>query len=196
MSYEPDAQTPIPETPKLRPYPETRDRYVDDPRRKRPALAGLLALMPGLGHVYVGYYKQAFQNVLVVCFTILLMTSGAFHGVEAPIALFLAFFWLYNVVDAVRRASLYNQALAGLRAMDLPDDVSSPIPMKVGSLGGGIALVILGGVLFTHTKFDWSLRWVADWWPLGLVAVGVWLIAGDLKGKLPSFGSKPDEHES
>ena len=54
MSYEPDAQTPVPETPKLRPYPETRDRYVDDPRRKRPAVAGLLALMPGLGHVLRG----------------------------------------------------------------------------------------------------------------------------------------------
>jgi hypothetical protein len=195
MTHETDAQMPTPESPKLRPYPDTRDRYVDDPRRKRPALAGLLALMPGLGHVYVGYYKQAFQNVLVVCFAILLLSSGAFHGVEPPIALFLAFFWLYNIVDAMRRASLYNQALVGLRAMDLPDDVASPISMKVGSLGGGIALVVVGGVLFTNTMFDWSLRWVADWWPLGLVAVGVWLIAGDLKGRLPSLGSKSDEPE-
>jgi hypothetical protein len=77
--------------------------------------------------------------------------------------------------------------------MDLPDDVASPIPMKVGSLGGGIALVIVGWVLFTNTMFGWSLRWIGDWWPMGLVAVGVWLIAVDLKGKLPSFGSKSDD---
>lgn len=196
MTYEPDAPTPTPETSRPRPYPDSRERYVDDPRRKREFIAGFLALMPGLGHVYVGYYKQAFQNVLVVCFAILMLSSGAFHGVEPPIAIFLAFFWLYNIVDAVRRASLYNQALVGLRAMDLPDDVPATLPLPAGSLGGGIALVIVGGVLFTHTMFDWSLRWVADWWPLALVAVGVWLIAGDLKGKLPSFGSKSDDSES
>jgi len=193
MTYEPDAQTPMPETSKTRPYPDTRERYVDDPRRKREFVAGLLALMPGLGHVYVGYYKQAFQNVLVVCFTLLLLSSDAFHSVEPPVGLFLAFFWMYNVVDAVRRASLYNQALVGLRAMDLPDDISLPNPMKMGSLGGGIALVVVGGVLFTNTMFNWSLRWVGDWWPMGLVAVGVWLIAGDLKGKLPSAGPKSDD---
>ena len=170
MTHEPEVAPPAPEGPKPRAYPDPRERYVDDPRRKRELFAGVLALMPGLGHVYVGYYRQAFQNVLVICFAFLLLSSGAFDGVEPPIALFMAFYWLYNVVDAVRRASLYNQALVGLRAMDLPDDVPSPMPLRMGSLGGGILLVAVGLILFTHTMFNWSLRWVGDWWPMGLVA--------------------------
>lgn len=194
MTYEPDAQHAMPDSPKPRPYVESRDRYVDDPRRKREFVAGLLALMPGLGHVYVGYYKQAFQNVMVVCFTILLLSSNAMHDLEPPVGLFLAFFWMYNVVDAVRRASLYNQALVGLRAMDMPEDITLPNPLKMGSLGGGIALVAVGAVLFTNTMFGWSLRWIGDWWPMGLVAVGLWLIAGDLKGRLPLSGPKSDDH--
>ena len=126
---------------------------------------------------------------------LLLLSSGAFDGVEPPIALFMAFYWLYNVVDAVRRASLYNQALVGLRAMDLPDDVPSPMPLRMGSLGGGILLVAVGLILFTHTMFNWSLRWVGDWWPIGLVAVGVWLIAGDLKGKLAVLRPRTDDDQ-
>ena len=117
---------------------------------------------------------------------------------EPPIGLFLAFFWLYNIVDAVRRASLYNQALAGLRAMDLPDDLPATTnlwPVKAGSLGGGIGLVVAGLLLFSHTMFNWSLRWVADWWPMGLVAVGAWLIYEDLQARAAKAGRRPEEIE-
>jgi len=186
MNHEPESTAPPAEPARPRPYADPRERYVDDPRRKRLLLAGLLALMPGLGHVYVGYYRQAFQNILVVCLTILFLSSGAVHPIEPPFGLFLAFFWLYNVVDAVRRASLYNQALAGLRAMDLPDDAQPALPvwpLKVGSLGGGIFLIVLGFVMFSHTMFDWSLEWIADWWPMALVGVGAWLVYEDLKAR-------------
>jgi hypothetical protein len=173
------------DTPAAHAYSASRERFVDDPRRKSTWWAGILSLMPGLGQVYVGYYRQGFQNILTVCFVLLMLVSNAMDGIEPPLAIFLAFFWLYNIVDAVRRASMYNQALAGLRQMDMPDELMSPI--RVGSLGGGIAFVALGLILFTHTKLGWSLRWVADWWPLGLVAVGAWLIYSEVKGE---FGTK------
>lgn len=184
MNHEPEVAPPVADG-RPRAYGEPRDRYVDDPRRKRPLYAAVLALMPGLGHIYVGYYRQAFQNILVVCFTILLLSSGAFDRMEPPFGLFLAFYWLYNIVDAVRRANLYNQALAGLRVMDLPDDVPSPLPLplRFGSLGGGIAFIVVGLILFSHTMFRWSLDWVGDWWPMGLVAVGAWLVYEDLKNR-------------
>ena len=186
MTQEPEFAIPPADQARPRVYAETRERYVDDPRRKRLLYAGVLALMPGLGHIYVGYYKQAFQNILVICFTILLLSSGAVHRMEPPFGLFLAFYWLYNIVDAVRRASLYNQALAGLRAMDLPDDLPSTLPVwpvKVGSLGGGIFFIVFGFVLFSHTMFNWSLEWIGDWWPMGLVGVGAWLVYEDLKNR-------------
>jgi hypothetical protein len=182
----PEAETvkPVVEDPRpLRAYPETRERYVDDPRRKSTLVAGVLAVFPGLGHAYVGYYRQAFLNIGIVCAVIFLLASGDVDGLEPPLGTFLGFFWLFNVIDAVRRASLYNQVLSGLRAMDLPDDVMDALPVRFGSLGGGAIAIVVGLVLLTRTMLGWSLAWVESWWPMGLVAVGVWLVVADLRAR-------------
>jgi len=49
-----------------------------------------------------------------------LADSSAASGHRAPqplLGFFLAFFWLFNIVDAARRATFYNEALVGLRPM-------------------------------------------------------------------------------
>ena len=89
-------------------------------------------------------------------------------------ALFLAFFWLYNIVDAGRRAALYNQALDGIGNLEMPKDLELPFG---GSLAGGAALAALGVILLLNTRFDMSLAWVGEWWPLALVLFGGYLIA-------------------
>jgi hypothetical protein len=162
-------------------YPDRRDRFVDDPRKKSVMLAMLLSAMPGLGQVYVGYYDLAFRNILVVCGLIAILAGGSTHRLEPVFGLFLAFYWLHNIVDAGRRASFYNQALAGLRPMDLPEDIKAPQPM--GSLAGGVLLVAVGVTLFLNTMFDVPLDWIASWWPLALVGAGAWLIFADRRAK-------------
>lgn len=158
-----------------------RDRFVDDPRRKSVLLAMLLSLMPGLGQVYVGYYNVGFRNIAVICGLIALLAMGGLHDLEPVVGLFMAFYWLHNVVDAGRRASFYNQALAGLRPMDLPEDMKAP--QALGSLAAGVLLVAAGLVLFSHTMFSVPLDWLAQWWPLGLVGAGAWLIYADRRAK-------------
>lgn len=160
---------------------DTRDRYLADPRRKSVLWAAILSGVPGLGQIYVGYYREAFKNILIVCGVFALAESGAIDRIEAPFVMFTIFFWLYNMVDAGRRASLYNQALDGLRPMDLPEDLKQP--PRIGSFAGGVIFVVAGLVLFSHTMFGLSLAWVGRWWPIGLVAVGGWLIYEDLKAK-------------
>jgi hypothetical protein len=167
-----------PAAPPERPYDGSaravrRDVYVDDPRRKSVLLASALAIMPGLGQIYVGYYQQGFTNIIAICGIIAVTALGP-EDVAPIFGLFLAFFWLYNIVDAGRRASLYNQALAGLRPMDLPEDTKAPTWR--GSLGGGILLIVAGLVLFLHTRFGVPLEWLREWWPLALVGVGAWLV--------------------
>jgi hypothetical protein len=157
--------------------PQRRERFVDDPRKKSVMFAILLSCMPGLGQVYVGYYDLAFRNILVVCGLVALLATNAVHHLEPVIGLFLVFFWLYNVVDAGRRASFYNQALAGIRPMDLPEDMKAP--QVFGSLAAGALLVAVGLTLFANTMFGVSLDWLAQWWPLLLVAAGAWLIYQD-----------------
>ena len=158
-----------------------RERFVDDPRKKSVILAMLLSGMPGLGQVYVGYYHLAFRNILVICGLIAILATGDLHDLEPVIGLFLAFFWLHNIVDAGRRASFYNQALAGLRPMDLPEDGKAPQPM--GSFAGGVLLVAVGVTLFLNTMFRIPLDWLAQWWPLALVGGGAWLIYADRRAK-------------
>jgi hypothetical protein len=93
---------------------------------------------------------------------------------EPLLGVFLAFFWLYNMVDAGRRASFYNQALAGLGPMEMPGDLK--IYEGRGTIAGGITLIAVGSVFFAHTRFGVSLAWLEQWWPLALVLMGVYLL--------------------
>ncbi len=167
---------------------DRRDRFVDDPRKKSVMLAMLLSLMPGLGQVYVGYYNVAFRNILVICGLIAIVSTGGLHELEPVIGLFIGFFWLHNIVDAGRRASFYNQALAGLRPMDLPEDMKAP--QALGSFAGGVLLVAAGLLLFAHTMFGVPLHWLVQWWPIGLVAAGAWLIYADRRAKTASSAAQ------
>ncbi len=169
-----------------------RDRFVDDPRKKSVMLAMLLSVMPGLGQVYVGYYNLAFRNILVICGLIAILATGDLDDLEPVIGLFLAFFWLHNIVDAGRRASFYNQALAGLRPMELPEDVKAP-QQVFGSLAGGVLLIVVGLTLFANTMFRIPLDWLAQWWPLALVGAGAWLIYADRRAKAAAAGADPTE---
>jgi hypothetical protein len=183
MTTEHDAPVQVPPPPvAVYAQADRRDRFVDDPRRKSVMLAVLLGLMPGLGHIYVGYYREAFRNIAVVCGIITGRSTGLFrHGLEAPAGIFLAFYLLFNLVDAGRRASLYNQALAGLRPMDLPDDlVAAP---GRGSLVGGAVLVAAGVLFLSNTLFDIPMYWVQRWWPMGFILGGAWLIYLDMHGR-------------
>ena len=143
-----------------------------DPRRKSPVLAMFLSAMPGLGQIYVGYYRQGFTNALVIG-TIMTLLEPAPNDVVPLMALFMAFFWLYNIVDAGRRALLYNEALAGRSGIELPEESKSP--GLRGSIFGGLAVAFVGGVLLSNTLFGVSLEWVAEWWPAALIIFGVYL---------------------
>lgn len=136
-------------------------------------LAGLLSLLPGLGQVYVGYYQQGFINVLVVASIISILNADM--GPLTPLgAFFTAFYWLYNIVDATRRAAFYNQALVGIGPLEVPDQVD--LPGGRGSLLAGILLVVFGGFALAHTVFDVPLGWLREWWPAALIVVGAVLI--------------------
>jgi hypothetical protein len=163
---------------------ESARRYLDDPRRKSPALATIMSAMPGLGQIYVGYYQQGFTNILIVAGTITLLSNSGQWGVNALeplLGVFLAFYWLYNLVDAGRRASFYNQALAGMEARALPDEMR--LPSGAGSLAGGLALIVLGLVIFSNTMFGFSLEWLEKWWPLGLVLGGAYLVYSSFRDR-------------
>ncbi len=152
--------------------------YVTQPEpnfnRKSPLVAALLSCMPGLGQVYVGYYVQGFINVFVAGAAIATLASSLFRGAVPLIAISLAFFWLYQMIDANRRAHHYNRVMAGLGGEEVPDGFG--MPTAKGSMLGGAVLVIVGILFFMDLNFGISLEWIEKAWPLIIVLVGVYLI--------------------
>lgn len=165
------------------PYGEPGPRGTGDPRtgwtptpaqpgpRKSPALACFLSCMPGLGQIYVGYYLRGFVHVITVAAVITLLSSGDVRGLEPLLGLFLAFFWLYNMVDAARRASAYNRMAAGGHTDALPE-----LTDQVGGKFTGAMLVAFGILLLFHTLLGFDFDWLEEWWPLGIIGFGVYIL--------------------
>jgi hypothetical protein len=142
--------------------------------RKSPVLATLLSMMPGLGQVYVGYYQQGFINILVVAGTITVLSSSIMRGAEPFFGVFIAFFWIYQMIDANRRANHYNRYMAGLGGEKVPEGFE--MPTTKGSILGGSVLILIGVLFILDLNFNVSMEWVENWWPLILVVVGINLV--------------------
>jgi hypothetical protein len=135
--------------------------------RKSPTLAGFLSLMPGLGQAYLGYYKSGFIMVLIVAATITFLDRSNGGGLEPLFGMFLSFFWIFNIIDAVRKAKLYNRHMAGAETIEAPTD--SP-------LAGGIILLIVGLLLTLSITLNVDLEFLENLWPLALLAGGIYLL--------------------
>lgn len=169
-----------PETASTPPAPAPAHRFAagTDPRRKSPFLAGLFSVVPGVGQVYVGYYRRGFAHIAVFGLLVSLVANEfGGEGVMPLLAFLMVFFYLYNLVDAVRRASLYNLALDGIESVEMPEDFRlEALRGPRGSIVGGLLAIFVGTALFLYTKFDVPLDWVEEWWPLGVVLFGIYLV--------------------
>ena len=152
--------------------PATQYLSILDSRRKSPGLACFLSLMPGLGQVYVGYYQRGFVHAAVVA-TLITVLSSEVRELTPMVAMFLVFFWLYNIIDAGRRAALYNEVLAGRTGIQLPTDLM--LPGLGGSMLGGTVVALVGALLLGHTAFGMSLSWLKEWWPVAVILFGAYL---------------------
>jgi hypothetical protein len=155
------------------PYPQPVP-MASDPRQKSPFLAGLLSVMPGLGQIYTGYYQRGFVHALVAASLFALVAEGEDTPLMPLGVIFLIFFWFYNIIDASRRATLYNQALAGVPDIELPEDFK--VPGFHGSILGGLVIAAAGVVLLLNTRFGVSLNWLEEWWPAALILFGGYLV--------------------
>ena len=167
-------------TPQAPPLPNQR-QMAFDPRRKSPILASFLSCAPGLGQVYIGYYQRGFVHLFIIAGTITLLAGDMVRGAEPLFGLFLAFFWLYNIIDAGRRAAFYNHAIEGGSDIEFPVDMK--LPGTGGSLVGGVVLIAGGLIFLSHTALGFSLNWLEVWWPAIPVLFGIYLVVRSMQGK-------------
>ncbi|HPF69264.1 MAG TPA: DUF5668 domain-containing protein [Candidatus Krumholzibacteria bacterium] len=141
--------------------------------RKSASLATILSLMPGLGQIYTGYYQQGFINMAIASVTITILNSNA-GSMEPLFGVFLAFFWMYNMIDANRRAHHCNRVADGLGGEVVPDEFN--MPGARGSVPAGVVLIVIGALLLLELNTDISMDWLENWWPVLLVVGGGWMI--------------------
>ena len=158
------------------------------------------ALVERCRQIYVGYYKLGFIHNVVFASTIMLLTTRLPDPMYPLLGIFLAFFFIYNIVDAGRRAIYYNLALDGVEGIEMPS-MNLSVPSFGGSFAGGLVLVGVGVVLLSNTLLGVSLDWIEELWP---IALGVYLIvkavqdrtsgapAADTTGDPSTYGSDTD----
>lgn len=143
--------------------------------RKNPNLAALLSLFPGMGNVYNGLYMRGATFFLIVLSLIAIADRG--HDL---FGFAVAFFWLFNVIDAYRQATLINYGYAqDLGLVDLPRHPRA----SQGGVAAGVLLVAIGVVAVLERYFDVRLDWLFDLWPFGLVLLGGWMIWASLRDR-------------
>ena len=165
-----------PETPMPAPAPALPAAAATPPfLRKNPALAALLSAVPGMGNIYNGLYLRGITFFLVVATLIVIVTRG--HDL---FGMAIAFFWIFNVLDAYRQATLINYGYAqDLGLLDLPRHPRA----SQGGLVAGVLLTLIGLFAVCDRYFDVRLDWVFDLWPFALVVAGLWLIWGTIRDR-------------
>src|SRR5215471_8469706 len=148
-----------------------------------PTVAGILAgFFPfGVGAVYCSQYAKGLSHLVIMVLLIIGVSSDVPWYMHMVLGIGIGFFYLYQIIDAVRTA----------RAIQLGEPLPDPFGLATmfGSGGGTpaekteaatkvpvAAAVLIGlGLLFLfNTAFDFSLH---RYWPLVLIVLGVYLFA-------------------
>lgn len=158
-----------------------------------PGLAGTLAgFFPfGVGAVYTGQYAKGLAHLIIFVLLIVGMNQG--DPLDTICGLVFAFFYVYQIIDAVRSARAIQaglpapdpfglaQAFGGAPpAQPIAGQVvpAAPTVERSESKIPSAAVLLIGlGVLFllqTAGVFAFSVHLI---WPLILVALGLWLFA-------------------
>jgi len=169
--------------------PQTAYQQVVDPTQAQrgvppagsgpnPAVAGILAgFFPiGVGAVYTGQYTKGLSHLGIAVLMIVVISSDVPWYVKMMLGIAMGFFYFYQISDSIRTAKAIQ---AGQPAPD-PFGLAQMFGgggerMESTKVPVGAAILIGLGVLFlVNTVFDFSL---GKFWPLILIAIGVWLFA-------------------
>ena len=135
----------------------------------RHVVSVILALFPGLGHIYNGLYQRGIVLFLLAVGSIYLATE------EGVMGMVVAFVWLFNIIDAYRQATLIERGYA--TDLGLQDTPKPPANGQLGLLAGA-GLFIIGFLALLDYTFGFDIDRVWEFWPLGLLAAGAWLMIG------------------
>ncbi|MGA3293975.1 MAG: B-box zinc finger protein [Candidatus Acidiferrales bacterium] len=137
-----------------------------------PAIALALGFIPGLGAVYNGEYIKALIHVLVFGGLVAAQSSDVSGSYHAFLGITLACFYLYMPIEAYRVAKARQEG-GTQQAPPVATEGRKPV--------GAIILVALGTFLLLANLGLLEWDWLGKAWPLGLIVLGVWLLADRIR---------------
>ncbi len=141
-----------------------------------PAVAGMLGAIPlGLGAVYCGQYAKGLAHLGIFVLAIVGFSYDLPWQGYTALAIFLGFFWVYQILDAVRTAKAIQAGDPTPDPFGLAQTFGTGDRVETAKVPVAAAVLIGLGVLFLiNTVFDFSLH---RFWPIILIVLGVWLFA-------------------
>jgi hypothetical protein len=143
-----------------------------------PGLAFFLGVIPGVGAIYNGQYAKGLLHAIIWGVLVSIINSSASRGLEPIFGILIAAWMAYMAFEAYHTARK--------RRLGEPvDEYSSLLNLRgrhnIPVLA--IGLILLGILLLLHTLNLLDFEYVARYWPVILIAAGVYLLAGRLSGK-------------
>src|SRR5579864_5995395 len=144
-----------------------------------PAVAGILAgFFPiGVGAVYTGQYAKGLSHLVIMVLLILGVSSNLPWFVITVLGILIGFFYIYQIIDAVRSAKAIQMGEPAPDPFGLAATFGAGEKFDGTKVPAGAAVLIGLGVIFLlHTAglFEFGLD---RFWPLILIFLGVWLFA-------------------
>jgi hypothetical protein len=147
--------------------------YGPQPGQPVPGVAFALGLIPGVGAIYNGQYAKGLVHAVLFGTLAAAEDSGGYSN--SFFGVLLAAFIFYMAFEAFHTA---QRRLSGLPV----DEFSSVLPRQAAGFPV-VPVVLIGcGAMFLANnlgllRFDW----IGRYWPLGLIGLGVYLLAERLR---------------
>jgi B-box zinc finger len=144
-----------------------------------PAVAGILAgFFPiGVGAVYTGQYAKGLAHLVIAVLLILGVSADFPAGIIVMLAIGMGFFYVYQIIDAVRTAHALQAGQPAPDPFGLAQMFGTGERFEGAKVPTGAAVLIGLGVLFLlHTAGLFEIG-AGLFVSLILIALGVWLFA-------------------
>jgi hypothetical protein len=143
-----------------------------------PTVAGILGAIPlGLGAVYCGQYAKGLAHLGIFVLAIVGFSYDLPWQGYTAIGIFLGFFWVYQILDAVRTAKAIQSGEPTPDPFGLAQTFSTGDKVETAKVPAAAAILIGLGVLFLlHTVGLFEIG-VGHFVSLILIVLGVWLFA-------------------
>jgi TM2 domain-containing membrane protein YozV len=156
-----------------------------------PGLAFVLGLIPGVGAVYNGQYAKGLIHVIIFGLLISLVSADAVGDLEPLFGLLIAIWYIYMPFEAYHTARKRQLGQA-------VDEFSSLLPLRTQRTGfpvGPVVLIGLGALFLLNTLDVLRFYDIARYWPVALIALGVYMLYCRLAGQRVPAAPKEEPHD-